>query len=210
MKYKHIIWDWNGTLLDDAWLCVEIMNQLLDQQNLPRITIEEYGNIFIFPVKDYYEIAGFDFEKVPFEYLSDAFIEQYEARKFECPVREFGTASLKKINQKGIPQSIISASGQTSLHQIVTHYQLFDQFISVRGLDNHHAFGKLDIGRQWMQELNLPPKEILMVGDTLHDYELAQDLGIDCVLIFSGHQSRERLAASGAKIINSLDELEIS
>ncbi len=207
MKYKHIIWDWNGTLLDDAWLCVEIINQQLAAQNLPEISMQVYADIFRFPVKEYYVAAGFDFNKVPFETLSDKFIEHYEVRKFECPVRENGISTLKKIGQTGIPQSIISASSQSSLHQIVKHYGLFDQFISVRGLDNHHAYGKLDIGRQWMKELALPPEEILMVGDTLHDHQLAKDLGIDCVLIYSGHQSVERLKASQVKILNSLDEL---
>lgn len=210
MKYKHIIWDWNGTLLDDAWLCREIMNQQLDAQNLPQISMQTYEEIFRFPVKDYYKAVGFDFEKAPFETLSDTFIEQYETRKFECPVRAKGLATLEKINKIGIPQSIISASSQNSLHQIVNHYDLFDQFVSVRGLDNHHAYGKLDIGRQWMSELNLPPKEILMIGDTLHDVELAQDLGIDCVLIYSGHQSIQRLQASQVPIMNSLDELDLT
>ena len=28
-NYRHVIWDWNGTLLDDAWLCVEVLNGLL-------------------------------------------------------------------------------------------------------------------------------------------------------------------------------------
>jgi len=207
MKYKHIIWDWNGTLLDDAWLCVEIINQQLTAQNLPAISEQVYADVFRFPVKDYYSVAGFDFNKVPFETLSDRFIEQYEVRKFECPLRAEGIASIKKINQAGIPQSVISASIQSSLHQIVKHYGLFDQFISVRGLDNHHAYGKLDIGREWMKELDLPAEQLFMVGDTLHDHQLAQDLGIDSVLIYSGHQSMERLQKSQVPILNSLDEL---
>ena len=83
MKYKHIIWDWNGTLLDDAWLCREIMNEQLDEQNLPQISMQHYADIFRFPVKDYYKAVGFDFEKTSFETLSDAFIEQYEKQKKE-------------------------------------------------------------------------------------------------------------------------------
>ena len=36
-KYSHILWDWNGTLLDDAWLCVEVMNSMLAERDLPQI-----------------------------------------------------------------------------------------------------------------------------------------------------------------------------
>ena len=34
-KYTNIIWDWNGTLLDDAWLCVDVMNGMLKEHGLP-------------------------------------------------------------------------------------------------------------------------------------------------------------------------------
>ena len=66
-KYTHVIWDWNGTLLDDNWLCVEVMNTLLSSRNLPLLTLERYRDIFDFPVKNYYEKLGFNFKKESFE-----------------------------------------------------------------------------------------------------------------------------------------------
>lgn len=208
-KYKHIIWDWNGTLLDDSWLCIETMNGLLAQHGLPAMSAERYADTFGFPVKDYYAEIGFDFEQTSFEGISDEFIKTYEQRKLECPVRPEGLALLKKLAKNGDGQSIISASEQGSLDEITKHYDVYDLFMSVRGLTNHHAFGKLGIGREWMAELGLPPEDVLMVGDTLHDYQMAQDLGIDCVLMFSGHQSQKRLEDSGAKVIGNLGALEI-
>ena len=54
MRYKHIIWDWNGTLLDDRWLCIEAINKTLTKRNMNTITDNEYVELFCFPVKDYY------------------------------------------------------------------------------------------------------------------------------------------------------------
>ena len=51
-NYKHIVWDWNGTLLDDAWLCVEVLNQMLSQRGRAAITLEFYRQHFKFPVID--------------------------------------------------------------------------------------------------------------------------------------------------------------
>ena len=62
MKYQHIIWDWNGTLLNDAWLFVDIMNGVLSNRKLPLITVDDYRKLFCFPVKDYYKKLGFDLE----------------------------------------------------------------------------------------------------------------------------------------------------
>ena len=61
MKYKHILWDWNGTLLDDRWLCVESINKILKKRKMPPILEKTYRKTFCFPVMKYYESLGFDF-----------------------------------------------------------------------------------------------------------------------------------------------------
>ena len=59
-QYKHILWDWNGTLLDDSWLCVEVLNGLLKESGKPTITHETYKEHFNFPVIHFYEFLGFE------------------------------------------------------------------------------------------------------------------------------------------------------
>ena len=67
MKFKHMIWDWNGTLVDDTLLFVDIMNGVLQNRNLDGINIQDYREVFDFPVKDYYTKLGFNFTEEPFE-----------------------------------------------------------------------------------------------------------------------------------------------
>ena len=77
MDIKHIIWDWNGTLLDDRWLCVDSINLSLRKRNLPEINEQKYLDIFCFPVEKYYQKLGFDFEKEPFTVSGSEFISNY-------------------------------------------------------------------------------------------------------------------------------------
>ena len=74
-NYKHIIWDWNGTLINDAWLFVDVMNKFLTQRKLKSINVNKYRDIFGFPIKKYYEKLGFNLSKEPFEKLGLIFIE---------------------------------------------------------------------------------------------------------------------------------------
>ena len=76
MKYKHIVWDWNGTLLDDRWLCIEAINYVLKSRNMPLVSNKDYRNLFCFPVIEYYKKLGFDFTKEPFPILG--IIEYYK------------------------------------------------------------------------------------------------------------------------------------
>ena len=57
MKYKHIVWDWNGTLLDDRWLCIEAINIVLRSRGMPLVSNKNYRDVFCFPVIEYYEKA---------------------------------------------------------------------------------------------------------------------------------------------------------
>lgn len=205
--YRHIIWDWNGTLFDDAWLCVDIMNGMLSQRGLRALTPEYYETIFDFPVSEYYRRAGFDFAVDPFERLSDEFIETYNRRVRECGLRDGTREVLEAARANGLSQSILSAMKQTTLSELVSHFGLRDHFSDVVGLDNHHAAGKVALGRQWIAAQLLAPAEMVLVGDTTHDYEVAEALGVACIQVHSGHHALDRLSASGAPLINALAEL---
>lgn len=203
-RYKHIIWDWNGTLLDDAWLCLETMNSLLNKRGLPLLTAEHYQQIFDFPVINYYRRLGFDFSVEPFFAISTEFVLAYEQRLSECQVRPDALALLQRNRQQGLTQSILSAGKQTSLEKVLDHFGLREMFLAVAGLDDHHAFGKVEAGQRLVASLGLDRSNMLLIGDTIHDYEVAQAIGVACCLVPGGHQAYQRLAASGARVSPSL------
>ena len=66
-NYKHVVWDWNGTILCDVELGIEIMNGLLQQRRLALLTPASYRDLFTMPVQHYYARLGFDFAREPFE-----------------------------------------------------------------------------------------------------------------------------------------------
>ena len=87
------------------------------------------------------------------------------------------------------------------------HFNLTDYFIKVIGLNDYYAASKIDNGKRWIAQLDCPPEQTLLVGDTVHDYEVATQIGVDSVLMDFGHQTREKLLTCGAEILNSLTQL---
>jgi len=206
-KYRHIIWDWNGTLFNDVELCCNIMSGMLRRRNLPGLTVEQYRNIFTFPVKKYYKVAGLDVSGGNWEILSHEFMNEYEERKNECGLFDDVIEILEKINSLGIKQSVLSAYSQHTLEEIINHFQLSDYFIRLIGLDNIYAASKLDNGIKWMKELGHKEGEVLLIGDTVHDYEVAEKIGADCLLIAEGHQEKSKLLEVTSNVIESLASL---
>jgi phosphoglycolate phosphatase len=203
-----VIWDWNGTLLDDVNYSVDLMNALLDRHRLPRMDLARYRDIFDFPIRVYYERAGFDLSgDGAFEHLGREWMDAYEVGRFTCPLQSGAQDILEAIQSANVTQSILSAYSRDSLQTIVGHFGLLKYFVRVLGLHDIWARSKLELGRRWLAELGLPPSRILLVGDTLHDLEVAQTLGIDCALLKNGHQSSQRLSKRTPQVYASLADL---
>ena len=204
---KHIIWDWNGTLVNDAWLFVELMNEELSQRNLPLIDIQKYRQNFTFPVKKYYENLGFDFKKESFQEVGYNFIQKYKHRKHEPALFDETIEILTGISERGISQSIISAQENTLLQESIQHYNITEFFDSIIGIEHYYADSKIKIAQNNKTQLNCSEDNILMIGDTIHDNEVAESLNISCILFTNGHYSRRRLQKTGCIMIDSLLEI---
>lgn len=206
-NYKHIIWDWNGTLFNDIDMCVDIMNKMLIKYNLEEMSLEKYKNIFTVPVINYYEKLGFNINDGTFTIVGKEFIVNYEERRDEAELYTDALTVLQKIQDSGISQSILSGYHQETLEEIIPHYGLEKYFFKLVGLDNVYGGSKIDNGKHLITQLGLDGNEVLFIGDTAHDFEVASELGADCILITHGHQSEEKLAVCNTPIINSLSEL---
>jgi phosphoglycolate phosphatase len=203
-RYKHIIWDWNGTLLDDEWLSVEIINEILAKYKKPGLTRETYRQIFNFPVRDYYLSLGFNFEITPFEQVGSEYIQKYLARWRECRLHTNAIDILDFFQKKGLTQSILSAAQYELIKDGVRYYNIETYFSNLSGLHHYYAPGKSDIARHFISKIGILPEHILVIGDTTHDYEVAQEIGSDCLLFNKGHHAPEKLSACNSPVVTDL------
>lgn len=200
-----IFWDWNGTLLNDAVVCVEAMNNMLKQRQMPGIDLEQYKSIFGFPVVNYYKELGFNFDIESFENLSIEFIANYNGLIHLAELQPYTMDVLNYFRQKGKKQVIISAMEQNMLNKQLLQYGVSDYFHDVRGISNIYAKDKTHLAQNYLEENKQSPADILFIGDTLHDKEVADEISTDIVLVLNGHQSANRLAINGNMVINDLE-----
>ena len=208
LTLESLIWDWNGTLLNDVDIAVAIINQLLADRALKHITVSHYLEVFTFPVQDYYELIGFDLKKEPFEIPALQFITCYHKAIEACPLQPNASSVLRRLQKVGLRQFILSAMEQQQLEKTLSDSGIAPFFEGIYGLDNHFATSKLENGIAMIKDNNLDPGRILMIGDTVHDYEVSCSIGCTCVLIAHGHQSKERLLKTGAVVLDNLEELD--
>lgn len=208
-KYKYIMWDWNGTILDDVQMNFDIENILLSRRNIRTMTdICEYHDKFSFPIIDFYRRLGFDLENEKFELIAREYAHLYDEMYPAAEIFEGAEGVLRKIKEAGIRQLIISQTEQSYLTKQVAYFELDHLFTDILGNSDIYARSKVAVAQRWMKENNAQPSEVLFIGDTVHDKEVADSIGCDCVLISRGHNSEKRLFATGASVLSDISEID--
>lgn len=205
---KHIFLDFNGTIIDDVDLCLDLLNEILSKQNKPLVSKEKYKNIFTFPIIKYYELAGVDFQIESFESLAKWFIKAYQPASLKCNLYPNLVETFKFLKEKGYHLYILSASEKNNLLEQCESFGIVKYFDAILGIDNIHAASKVNIAKEYLKENNLQGEDVLFIGDTLHDLEVAKAIGANCMLVSCGHQSVEVLKKGNVPIIESVASLK--
>ena len=205
LKYDCVVWDWNGTLLDDVEANLATANEMLTKRSLAPIAgTDSYRKIFTFPVIDFYRKAGFDLSAEDFSETAEEYVETY--RRMSASSRLFSDAEgvLAEISRLGVCQVILSATEHVRLGKEVASYGIAGRFSDILGLGDNLGNSKASVGRSFTE--SFADGRIIFVGDTVHDAAVAQECSCDCVLICRGHMDKERLLETGCPVFGSLRE----
>ena len=206
-EFDQIVWDFNGTIIDDLDCCMECVNIMLEQRGLPTLSSrEEYREVFGLPVKMYYARLGFDFSKESYEQvLAPEWTAYYRAKSLDCSLCEDVLFSLNKIKEAGIPQWILSASDQSFMDRQIEALGVGSYFAGIFGLSTIMAESKESLAREWATRH--AGQRILFIGDTDHDVAAAKAMGAECMLVSTGHVSQRRLRETGCPVFRTSKDL---
>ena len=201
--YDTLIWDFNGTLLDDVDLGILCANEMLARRGLPTIPDRKrYFELFGFPIEDYYRRLGFDFSREPYEVLAHEWIAEYRARERDLPLRAGVPEVLTAVKEAGVPQVVLSATESSMLKEQLADLGILGFFDEVVGRGDIYAPDKTGLACRWTEEQK--PGRCLMIGDTDHDLACSRAAGFDCLLVRGGHTSDADLDATGARVLRDL------
>ena len=208
MERTHIIWDWNGTLFDDAVVCWEICKTVSLEYQGRAPSFDEFRKMFTIPVDTFwYSLLGRHITPSEMQDIGERFHSYYLERRSECSMHEGAQEVLVELSRGGVSHSILSSAPQALLDSIVNICGIRSSFLLVQGHPGAGGSSKIPLGREHMKQLQLDPKNTILIGDTVHDHELANALGVGSLLFSRGSQCPSKLKATSAPVIESLREL---
>jgi phosphoglycolate phosphatase len=201
--FTEIIWDWNGTLLNDRDISFAVEAELFPMYGVKPPTQQQRAELFCHPIETYYERIGFDLEKHSYAEISNVWLEIYERKSLEAKLFDGIHETLAAVHAEKKRQFILSAAPQTHLEVVTTTHKIDHYFQGVYGLSDALAASKIHRGHDLMHEQNIQKDKAILIGDTSHDFEVAEALGIEVLLIADGHNPFEKLAKLHHRVLAS-------
>jgi phosphoglycolate phosphatase-like HAD superfamily hydrolase len=201
----HIVWDWNGTLLNDLSLVVTATNASLATLGAGPVTADEHRKDFVRPVQAYYEfVVGREITQEEFAALDRAFHDTYHAG---VPTIELTKGVRELLSTYGGGQSLLSMWFHTQLVPTVDRYGLTPYFRRVDGLRAELGGGhKAPLLKAHLDELGLRGDDVMLIGDSIDDADAAASVGARAVLYTGGFTDIERLRKVGVPVVDTLAE----
>lgn len=203
----RIIWDWNGTLLDDNHASLSALNAILSRRGLKTVTLDYYRKNFAFPVRYFYESLGVKIECEDW----DALAQEYHDAYHECELRLAADAkdALEFVRDNGVTQAVVSAMREDYLISDMDRFGIRPYFESVLGTNNLDGCSKLSRIRDYVA-LAGESEEYVVIGDSLHDKEVADAIGARCVFYGGGSHDPSRLRHLDPVALTLADAVEMA
>lgn len=205
------IWDYNGTIIDDTLISVEVENEMLEKRGLTAgYSIEQYRSMFTFPMEKYYRMIGYTFEDESFDDVAEEFNEIYQKKFSRAPLCEGVIEILEEMHSHHDRCVILSSCEDKALHEQCDILGVSKYFEEIMGIDNLLGGSKIAIAKDWMERTGIHPEDCIYFGDTTADQETAEAIGVkNIILVANGHQSYERLKEINANTVHALSEIKL-
>lgn len=130
----HLVWDWNGTLLDDIHAVIHATNAAFAEVELAPLTLEQYREMYCVPIPHFYErLLGRLPTEAEWERMDDIFHRYYAERRVACGLTAGAEDLLARWKLAGHSQSLLSMYGHEHLVPVVRGYGIEAHFVRVDG-----------------------------------------------------------------------------
>lgn len=188
MKYKYVIFDFDGTLADTEDINFTIYLDLADKYKLKKVSKSDMGSLkkmSAFDLIDYLDIKK---RNIPAmirfgRKILHGSIENIDMCK---PTME---AVMLKLKENGITLGILTSNSKKNVNKFIDKHQL-TMFSFV---ENSGMFGKERVFKQILRRYGINKEEVLYVGDEIRDITATKNIGIDIASVDWGYNSRDGL-----------------
>jgi len=204
-RYKAVIFDLDGTLLDTLTDIRDSMNQVMAEMRQTELSYAETRQFVGLGVNHLVDevIRSRLIDSEKFAVIKQRYLDIYRANSLNSTAPYPGIVELlDELKSRGLSLNVLSNKPDPDVQSVIAHF--FTGFSHVYGKKPEYAI-KPDpaSAKRIIDDLGLKAEEVLYVGDTATDIETAKNAGLTSVGVLWGFRDREELVSAGADHIIS-------
>ncbi|MDR0432995.1 MAG: HAD family hydrolase [Bifidobacteriaceae bacterium] len=206
----HVVWDWNGTLLDDVDLVVQCASAVAARFGVSDLDRDKWRAIARRPMRATYDhLAGRPLTTDEWRSVQHDWMELYAAGFERAGLAPGAIETLNTIRDRGWTQSVVSTTPVDLLTDQIAARGVDGFFVGVAGTHPSAGAGggrpKSAILRSHLAAIAVPAAKVVVIGDNPDDAAAAVHVGARTVLVATGDTSFSRLAATGHPVAPTLE-----
>ena len=208
MRVSHVVWDWNGTLLDDNQVVLAAVNEVCAGFGRTELSWSEWQAAYARPMRVSYEqILARVLDEEEWARVDKLYHERYDALLHTCGLAAGVTDALRQWNESGRTQSLLSMWFHARLTPTIEQFGLTQYFTRIDRLAGEvGGDSKAASLIRHLEAQNLNPADVVLIGDVVDDALAARSAGSHCILVTTGAMARSALESTGAPVTNSIAE----
>ncbi|NUR58274.1 MAG: HAD family hydrolase [Catenulispora sp.] len=201
----HLVWDWNGTVLNDFEIILRSTNDSFGDHGVPPITADQYRTQIKMPIRAFYtDILGHAPTDEEWEAMDATFHDYYVAYERQARLSDGLPDLFRAWAGRGHSQSLLSMYHDDKLVPAVAHHGIAHHFALVQGTKQPRPARKAEHLADHLRRLRVDPATVVLIGDSPDDAAAAYSVGARVVLYAGGFAATSSLVATGAPIADTL------
>lgn len=207
-RYSLVVFDWDGTLVDSTVVIACAIQDALRDMGEPVPDAQAARFVIGLGLDDAIGTVAPSLPKARYRELATLYRNHYLAHESDIPLFEGAADLLSELDTAGHLLAVATGKSRVGLDRALAHSGLATRFQATRCGDEGFPKPHPDMLLHLMDRLGMSPRETLMIGDTIHDVELAHNAGVDAVAVaYGAHRRRDLLAGSPLEVVGSVAEL---
>ena len=207
-RYTLVVFDWDGTLIDSAGTIVECIRDASREMGLTVPERERARHVIGLGLHDSLRHAVPDLPRERYRDFADRYRRHFLARESSMSLFEGVPRLLAGLHARGVLLAVATGKSRAGLDRALAASGLGAYFCASRCADETHPKPHPAMLLELMRELDAEPEQVLMVGDTSHDLEMARNAGVDALAVgYGAHPEHALRALAPRACVASVDEL---
>jgi phosphoglycolate phosphatase len=208
MRFPLLVFDWDGTLIDSAPTIVACIQAACRDLGLPVPEDARASHVIGLGLQDALSYAVPGLPPEDYGAVVERYRKHFLARDPEIPLFPGARSMLAGIRDRGHILAIATGKSRAGLTRALDNTALRPLFAASRCADQCASKPAPDMLCELMEELGTDAVNTLMIGDTVHDLQMAANAGVQAVAVSHGaHPRGELVALAPLACLENIDEL---